>query len=563
MTDDIAFFPRDYGCGCLYCRKKFNNDTGYEMPPTGLDDKDFYCNLENPAYRAWILWRIECHKEHQQRVFKHFRSLGLELARPIYLSSNTNAFAPRGNGSSLDNLDGLYSTVYTEVYELMPQVHSWLNIGAESKQKSSLADRNNVPAMCLFYPNNKEENLFCWAMTKTWGQNYRGSSWNLGLEKEMEMKADTYNFESAHSELYRKPKSIAEAAVLFSARTVWFHDDEDGTPDNIIMSNPASTDCWRGWCEMLMLENVIFDVIGDDDLAEGKNFERYRLIILPNSVCLSDKEIESLKTFVRNGGKLIVTHQTGLKNETGAPRGKYVLAELVGAEYEKVRRASSAWVKNNEQYPVAIKKYNPGNFPLADFKLAGNTVPIMAEEGGGKQAVIFHNDYGKGSVITFAGKPGRVICVNRHKCFEKGGKRFAEIEFFPDRELLSIMKNMVFYLLGENRQLIPKNLPMGFISGLFRHGNRTVLHVVNAAGALADNGKDIPIPAPLQFPTAERLQGNAKTIELKVKADGENAILRSPDFSGEKQLQCRRDNEYILLFIPAGLIKCYSVIEIK
>ncbi len=42
---------------------------------------------EPSANRAWVLWRIECHRDHQQRVFDHFRSLGLELARPIYTSS--------------------------------------------------------------------------------------------------------------------------------------------------------------------------------------------------------------------------------------------------------------------------------------------------------------------------------------------------------------------------------------------------------------------------------------------------------------------------------------------
>jgi hypothetical protein len=119
------------------------------LPPTGKDGRDFYGNFENPAYRAWILWRIESHRKHQERLVRHFRGRGLELARPIYCSSNTNTYTTVGTGMSLDDLGGLYTTIFTEVNSFDVQAHCWLRTSAESSQRNALARRNRV-RLCVY-----------------------------------------------------------------------------------------------------------------------------------------------------------------------------------------------------------------------------------------------------------------------------------------------------------------------------------------------------------------------------------------------------------------------------
>ncbi|MDD5678724.1 MAG: beta-galactosidase trimerization domain-containing protein [Kiritimatiellae bacterium] len=560
MTDDVGFWLRDYACGCIHCREKFKQDTGHEMPPSGIDGENFYGNPENPVNRVWVLWRIECHREHQQRVFDHFRGLGLELARPMYSSSNTNHFGPRGTGMALDNLDGLYSTIFTEVNESDVQAHCWLRIGAESSQRSALARRNGVPPMCLFYPHNVEENLFCWAMTKTWGQNYWGTNWGMKLKKETAMLARTFSFEKKNPRLYEPLESIAEVGVLFSAKTVWLHNDTDANPDYIRMSDPASTDCWAGWCEALMLANIPFDTFGDNDLEERRYFNKFRLIIVPNAVCLSDKAIASLKEFARQGGKLIITHQSGLKDETGAWRKKYPFADLIGAEYRGILQKSPPWIATKQSKP-AVAKCNCPQAPAAVFSLHEDVEKLMVLAGG-KGPALFRRQYGKGEVIVFAGKPGRLVCVNRHKRFEKDGKRFAKIDFRMNSQVKSLMKATVTSLLPD-LSFETEDVPEGFITGVFAGGNHAVIHVTNVAGTLADTGKTVSIPAPLRFPRADTLPGGGRTMLLKIRGDGQRAVLRSPEFSGEKELVVRKEDEYTVIELPAKSVKCYSVIEIK
>jgi hypothetical protein len=560
MSDDIGFYPADYGCGCIHCRDKFQRDTGLDMPPAGLDDRDFYGNLENRAYRAWVLWRIGCFREHEERLADSYRSLGLKLARPMYSSSNTNSFATRGIGTDLDILKGLCTSIFTEVNSIEPQAHCWLRISVESKQRNALAQRAGVPSMCLFYPHNKEENLFTWGITKTAGQRFWGSpNWASEGDK-TDLSTQTFNFESAHPQLYDRPEAISEVGVLFSARTVWLHKDNDREPDYMVMSDPASTDCWAGWCEMLTLANIPFDVITADDLAERNYFDRVRLIIVANGVCLSDKQIESLKEFARRGGRVIITHQSGLKDETGAMRKRYPLSDMVGAEYMGTLGKSPAWL-TTEESALGVAQCNLTEAPVARFKPHKSAVVWMRLEGSSAPALLYHK-YGKGSVITFAGKPGRIVCVNRHKRFEKNGKRYARIDFKRDKNVMALMEQATRYLLQPDLQIETEGLPRGFVTGLFGHGNHTVIHMINAAGTLLDSGRVVPRPAPLHFPRADELPGGSKKMVLKIRRKGEKATLFSPEFSGIRDLPCCRDGEYAVIEVSADLLRCYGAIEL-
>ncbi|MDD5676604.1 MAG: beta-galactosidase trimerization domain-containing protein [Kiritimatiellae bacterium] len=560
MTDDIAFFPMDYGCGCIYCRTLFNEATGYTMPPTGLDDKAFYGNLDNPAYRAWVLWRIDCHRAHQERLVAHFHKHGYKLVRPIYTSSNANAFGARGMGSSLDNLDGLYSVIFTEVNASDLQTHCWLRIGAESKQRNALAARNRVPPMCLFYPNNTDENLFCWGMTKSWGQVYWGTNERVDAREQERMLRMVYSFEAAHPRLYDHPQPVAEVGVLFSTRTVWLHKDGDQAPDYVRMSDPASTDCWAGWCETLMLANIPFDTVLETDLAEGRYLDRLRLLILPNAVCLSTRQRAMVERFVRRGGCCVVTHQTGLKDETGAWRREYPLSALVGADYVGVLGRSPAW-KAVKKAIVGAARVPALAVPMGRFKpYKGTDVWMTLADGSGP--AVFRQAYGKGQVVTFAGKPGRIVCVNRHPRMSKGGVRFARVDFAREWTVETVMSQVVRGLLGSASQVVTSGVPRGVVISLHGNGQGNVLHIVNAAGTLADDRKVGRMPLPLNFPQIERLPGGSRQMIIKVRCEGRQAVLRSPEFRGERPLVCQRENACLVISMPSAWLRCYGVIEI-
>jgi hypothetical protein len=64
--------------------------------------------------------------------------------------------------------------------------------------------------------------------------------------------------------------------------------------------------------QTLIQASVPFDLVFDEGLS---SLTKYRVLILPNTECLSDHQITLLRTFVSGGGSLIVIGQSGLYDE--------------------------------------------------------------------------------------------------------------------------------------------------------------------------------------------------------------------------------------------------------
>jgi len=103
-------------------------------------------------------------------------------------------------------------------------------------------------------------------------------------------------------------------------------------------------------------------VITDDDLASVEALRRYAVVVLPNSACLSDVQAAALTRYVKGGGGLVATFQSGMFDEFGAEREKPVLESLIGARQGKTDfgvswRARIAEVGHPIVRGVTVAKY--------------------------------------------------------------------------------------------------------------------------------------------------------------------------------------------------------------
>jgi len=64
--------------------------------------------------------------------------------------------------------------------------------------------------------------------------------------------------------------------------------------------------------QALIQASVPFDLVFDDGLGD---LSKYKVLVLPNTECLSDEQIQILRAFVSHGGSLVVIGQTGLYDE--------------------------------------------------------------------------------------------------------------------------------------------------------------------------------------------------------------------------------------------------------
>jgi hypothetical protein len=86
------------------------------------------------------------------------------------------------------------------------------------------------------------------------------------------------------------------------------------------------------WCKVLEDLGLQYDFISYLDVEEEavKLNKEFKVIILPKTVCLSDKEARALKEFVDEGGILIADYLCGIMDQHGKGRMKGILDDLFG-----------------------------------------------------------------------------------------------------------------------------------------------------------------------------------------------------------------------------------------
>ena len=78
--------------------------------------------------------------------------------------------------------------------------------------------------------------------------------------------------------------------------------------------------------QVLIQYKIPFTYVFDSDLGD---LSRYRAVILADQESLSDKAVEQLRNYVRNGGGLVATGQTSLYNDWRRRRADYGLADVL------------------------------------------------------------------------------------------------------------------------------------------------------------------------------------------------------------------------------------------
>jgi hypothetical protein len=81
--------------------------------------------------------------------------------------------------------------------------------------------------------------------------------------------------------------------------------------------------------QVLIQGRVPFDVVLDADLAD---LSRYRLLVVPDAVCMSDEQAAAITTFVEAGGGLVATDRTSLYDEWYRQRPDLALRSVLGPD---------------------------------------------------------------------------------------------------------------------------------------------------------------------------------------------------------------------------------------
>ena len=325
-------------CYCRYCRKAFKQDTGHAIPET--------VDWDRAVFREWVRWRYGRFDGFVTDLYHHLTS-----AKP-----DTVVMMNHYNRPHLHTTDPTCGT-------------SWLN---------------GVPIDVMRFPGGGgNENTSIMNRLHTTGFNarivkaqcpHRFDVWEPGGTLWRSVMYGQLENDKTHSILHGV-WTLALGGVPWTACVNSI--TTRGKPDPTLMNalkrrrpyiggdplkycavhySQAARD-FRGrntpgayYTEVYGLYDVaveghyLTDLILDAHLADPAYLGEYRVIVLPNSACLSRKQAAALREFVRQGGVLVSSYETSLYDEDGRRLKNFRLADVFGVTYrETVELTPGPW----------------------------------------------------------------------------------------------------------------------------------------------------------------------------------------------------------------------------
>jgi hypothetical protein len=223
-------------------------------------------------------------------------------------------------------------------------------------------------------------------------------------------------------------------ALVLSDNTRVFYGRSGGRVEERYLANVF------GAFRAVVEEHLPVTVICDWNLTPAE-LARYKVLILPNTASLDEKQIGAIREFVRSGGGLVASLDTSLCDQFGDLRKDFGLADVLGAHHAgAIESAAEAkdgidvnfakglddafWEKRKNAFDLRITDqcldsepqlrkllgHNPVLFKGAAVAVRGhqagdvmgNLAPRGAAAGAPASPAILARDFGKGRVVYFA-----------------------------------------------------------------------------------------------------------------------------------------------------------------
>ena len=498
-----------WNCYCPNCKRLYAEEVGGEIPTDDADPRAF-------IYRKWLNRRMEAHME------KCYRELAT-LKPDIAIINNFSWFmrypvtppyyVPHVTWDTPPPDVGLYSwnfSLEARYLSTMPGVPwSVMNTRGNNWSEYSLREKEAFLQECAL-------------VHAAGGSNYLSDiPYPSGNPDTAVYEVfGAVNERTKALEPYLKScRPVADTAVLHSADSVWSKapiTPIDGWP----YGPPYHSVCGahkaliEGHVQMGILNSQIFDT----------TINEYGALVLPDQQILSGKEISTIKNFVRNGGALIASYETGIRDTENNKLTNFALSDVLGIRYRDSVETSVSYLKGTPDLkssgiPAMDIQVN-GPYTRIEATTAKTILPLVPPFQGIKTGTpppaelpigpgVTINNYGKGRALYFA----------------------PEIFGGYFRADTPVMRKLILWALGlvypgESRRIELDDAPVN-VELFYNHrrGER-LIHLVNYSGDKRDIGtpqvQDIPtvygikVRARLEKePSSVQLVPDRKTIEFE------------------------------------------------
>lgn len=193
---------------------------------------------------------------------------------------------------------------------------------------------------------------------------------------------------------HKKPEPWA--AVLMSDDTNSLYGREPGKDEERYLANVLGT--FRATLE----EHLPTAIINDWNLNTAE-LAPYKVLVLPNSACMSEQQAEAIRQYVRSGGGLVASMDTSRFDDLGNPRKDFLLADLFGVTYTEDVRGDARKEEIDANFALGVDaSYWEKRKSIFDFRITDH--PLLSsptlKQYVGDQPVVF-----KGQAVAVSPGP--------------------------------------------------------------------------------------------------------------------------------------------------------------
>jgi hypothetical protein len=306
--DNFDLNPEPDSCHCPACEQGFRNFLRAKYSPElrrtrfGFEDVDFVnspqWNRQNrpekmeiifdPAIQEWIDYRCQLMADALRQMALYAKSLNPEVAIEINPHGITGGNRAWENG--IDHARLLPSTeVFWTEEENPPGYHADGRLISKIRSFKLARAFHNI--LLTYISNDPVAMAECLAFNQTLGY--------VGEEPLTPEMLKYLAFYRKHRDLFVGSGDLATVAVLRSYPSLTYHHARAQLSAILVE-------------QTLIQARIPFALVFDEHLND---LSPYRVLVLPDSECLSDQQLAAIRRFVEDGGGLVALGQAGLYDQ--------------------------------------------------------------------------------------------------------------------------------------------------------------------------------------------------------------------------------------------------------
>ena len=394
-SDEANMFSEWDGCFSKHCQKEFRNWLKKVYPSLEALNRSWDCN-----FKSWDeVIALTASEVRQKKSFagwvdhRTFNDWNRADAFRIMTTAMTKASG--GLHLSLSGTSETNPWNAWDYYLLMP----WLKTLASYSGEQTIQHRSFAPHRLTSMPwigydasgDRTHQQVLHNLMNGSTGFNIYG---NLNIQPDFRHSPKAEELIKV-LDLYRNGPGEAIMRMGFKSYPVAFLYSPASIKVNWITGfSNQRTASTCGFSQIVKDAGLAYDYVAYGQLEKSGVPAKYKVLFLPVSCALSDKEVSALEKFVKNGGTLVADFRAGTFDNHGTPRVTPALSKLFGINSDgKVVRESSIITGTGALKGLKIKA---DHFELG---LKAVTAKVLGTVNG--KPVIFENSYGKGKAIYF------------------------------------------------------------------------------------------------------------------------------------------------------------------